>query len=81
MLNSSSRGLDNASSWFPNNTEDCLEQQQQFKRERSPNLKDGWTSQTMNFDTNLIKIDQDMRKILLFENFQTADIRAAILNI
>ena len=35
----------------------------------------------MNFDTNLIKIGLEIRKIWLFKNFKTIDIRAAILNI
>ena len=35
----------------------------------------------MNFDTNVIKIGNEMRKLWLFEDFKTVAICAAILNI
>ena len=38
-------------------------------------------SKTMNFDTNLIKIGQEITKLWVFEDFNMDDIGAAILNI
>ena len=55
-----------------------------IKGERNPNIKyvsQRKVSTKMNFDTSLIKIGQEITKLLVFEDFNRDDIGAAILNI
>ena len=56
----------------------------EFKGECNPNIKyiSAWKAeQTIKIDTDLIKIGQEITKLLLLETFNMADIGATILNI
>ena len=55
-----------------------------IKGEHNPNIKyiSQWRAlQTLKIDTSLIKISQEITKLLLLKWFNMADIGAAILNI